>query len=166
MRLKIVAAFAMGVMLAPPLFGPAQAQPAADSYRTRLTSAAFAPNEGLYAGDGDVIATLEGRTLKVAGDFRDLGSPVTRVRLLSGVAVGAPTGVPVADLQAPSGGASGAISGELRLSPGQTALLRQRRLYVQVETEAAPEGALWGWLMPNHRFPGENVPEKANWYAQ
>ena len=42
---------------------------------------------------------------------------------------------------------------------GQAAL-RQGRVYVQVNSQKAPEGNLWGWLLPEHPFPGADVPEK------
>jgi quercetin dioxygenase-like cupin family protein len=137
-----------------------------NSYRTRLTTAAFQPPEKLLKGDGNVVATLEGRRLKVLGDFNGLASPVTRIRILTGSAVGVPDGIQVADLQVATDTTSGSIDADLRLSSAQVELLKSSRLYLQVETQAVPDGALWGWLMPNHPFPGEHVPEKRNWYAQ
>jgi hypothetical protein len=153
------------VLLALTVPAAVSAQPVENSFRTRLTSAAFQPPAPIFKGDGDVTATLNGRTATIAGDYKALGSPVTKVRVLSGTAPGVPSGVAVADLTAP-GGVAGTIAGELRLTTAQVALLKAGRLYVQVETQAAPTGALWGWLMPNYRFPGANVPEKLNPYAQ
>lgn len=143
----------------------AQAQPVENSFRSRLTSAAFQPPAPIFKGDGDVTATLATRTVSIVGDYRGLASPVTKVRLLTGTAPGVPSATPMAELTS-TGGTAGAISGQLRLTPAQINLLKAGRLYVQVETQAAPGGALWGWLMPNHRFPGANVPEKFNPYAQ
>lgn len=144
---------------------PAAAQPVENSFRTRLTSAAFQPPAPIFKGDGNVTAALATRTLSISGDYKALASPVTKVRLLTGTAPGVPSGTPLAELKA-SGGTAGAVSAQLLLTPAQINLLKAGRLYVQVETEAAPGGALWGWLMPNYRFPGQNVPEKQNWYAQ
>jgi hypothetical protein len=141
------------------------AQPVANSFRTRLTSAAFQPPAPIFKGDGDVTATLGTRTLSISGDYKALASPVTKVRLLTGTAPGVPSGTPMAELKA-AGGTAGAVSGQLLLTPAQINLLKAGRIYIQVETEAAPGGALWGWLMPNYPFPGQNVPEKRNWYAQ
>jgi hypothetical protein len=86
--------------------------------------------------------------------------------LLTGAAVGVPDGIAVADLKIAVGATSGSIDADLSLTSTQVGLLKSGRLYLQVETHAVPEGALWGWLMPNYRFPGENVPEKRNGYAQ
>jgi len=138
----------------------------ADSYRTRLVTAAFQSPSGPFEGDGEVVATLSGRTLKLHGHFEGLVSPVTRLRLLSGAAVGVPDGIDIADIRTATGAPSGRIKTTLTLTPAQRELLATGRLYVQVETKAAPEGALWGWLLPNHPFPGENVPEERNWYAK
>lgn len=143
----------------------AMAQPVENSFRTRLTSAAFQPPAPIFKGDGDVVATLATRTVSISGDYKALASPVTKVRLLTGTAPGVPSGTPMAELTS-AGGTAGAISGQLLLTPAQINLLKAGRLYVQVETQAAPGGALWGWLMPNYRFPGPNVPEKLNPYAQ
>jgi hypothetical protein len=137
-----------------------------DSYRTRLVTAAFQSPAGPFEGDGKVVASLSGRTLKLTGYFERLSSPVTRLRLLSGAAVGVPDGIDIAIIRAATGAPSGRIKTALTLTPAQVELLSAGRLYVQVETKAAPEGALWGWLLPNHPFPGENVPEERNWYAK
>lgn len=137
-----------------------------NSYRTRLMTAAFEPPAKYFSGDGNVVATLEGLRLKISGDLKELASPVTRVRLLTGLAVGMPDGVEVADLKVVAGATSGSINANLSLTPSQVRLLESGRLYLQVETQAVPEGALWGWLMPNYPFVGENVPEQRNWYAQ
>jgi hypothetical protein len=143
----------------------AAAQPADLSFRSRLTSAAFQPPAPMFKGDGDVVAVIDRRTVKVTGDFRGLASPATHARLLSGSAPGVPGSVVVGEIKLSAHASAGAFSGTLQLNPSQLALLTSRRVYVQIETQAAPDGALWGWLMPNHHFPGERVPEPRNWYA-
>jgi phosphoglycerate kinase len=40
----------------------------------------------------------------------------------------------------------------------QVAALRAGHLYVQVNSEKAPNGNLTGWLLPPHPFAGEDVP--------
>lgn len=139
--------------------------PAGEIYSTRLLTAAFQPPARAYSGDGRLTAALSGSRLTISGRFEGLDAKVTKVRLLTGSAVGVPTGEFVADLAIEGGPASGTISGTVDLGE-RAALLSHGRLYVQVETDAAPEGALWGWLLPDHPFPGENVPEKRNWYAR
>jgi hypothetical protein len=43
---------------------------------------------------------------------------------------------------------SGTLNGAFDLTPLQAADLEKGRLYVQVHSEKAPEGNLWGWLLP------------------
>ena len=50
----------------------------------------------------------------------------------------------------------------MELSPVQIADLEKGRLYIQLHSEKAPDGNLWGWLLPDHPFPGANVPEKGH----
>jgi hypothetical protein len=44
--------------------------------------------------------------------------------------------------------ASGTISGTFTLTSIQLADLEKGRLYVQLHSEKAPDGNLWGWLLP------------------
>jgi CHRD domain-containing protein len=41
----------------------------------------------------------------------------------------------------------GTVSGTVELTPDQIADLRNGRLYVQIQSERAPDGNLWGWLL-------------------
>ena len=43
---------------------------------------------------------------------------------------------------------SGTITGDLMLTAIQADHLMRNRVYVQVHSEKAPEGHLWGWLLP------------------
>jgi hypothetical protein len=43
---------------------------------------------------------------------------------------------------------SGTLSGSVELTPLQVADLEKGRFYVQVHSEKAPDGNLWGWLTP------------------
>ena len=43
---------------------------------------------------------------------------------------------------------AGTISGAIDLTPMQLADLEKGRLYVQLHSEKAPEGNLWGWILP------------------
>ena len=45
------------------------------------------------------------------------------------------------------GGVEGSFSGEIELSSDQVDSLRQGKIYIQIDSEAAPEGNLWGWLV-------------------
>jgi hypothetical protein len=42
---------------------------------------------------------------------------------------------------------SGTISGSIELTPQQLTILRKGGLYVQIQSEKAPDGVLWGWLL-------------------
>ena len=45
-----------------------------------------------------------------------------------------------------SGPLSGALSGILQLTPLQIDALQKGSFYVQLHSEKAPDGNLWGWL--------------------
>jgi hypothetical protein len=55
-------------------------------------------------------------------------------------------GVPIGDLTV-SGDMSGTISGSIELSKEQIDDLAAGRLYVQLHSQKAPDGNLWGWLL-------------------
>jgi hypothetical protein len=133
----------------------------AEDYATRLTAVAY---EGAMRanvqGDGHVSANLNGNSLTVTGDFTALPSAATNVKLYSGVGIGVP-GPAVADLTF-SGQTQGAISGTVQLNARQIAAFKKGHVYVQLDSQNAPEGNLWGWLLPAHAFPGANVPEKGH----
>jgi CHRD domain-containing protein len=97
------------------------------------------------AGRGSVTATLEGNTLNINGTFQDLKSPATAARLHRGYR--GVRGPAFADLKA-SSGTSGTISGSITLTPAQVGELGKSLFYVQVYSEKAPDGNLWGWLLP------------------
>ena len=52
----------------------------------------------------------------------------------------------------------------IKLDPSQLAALRSRRLYIQIDSERAPAGHLWGWLLEAHEIPGQNVPQSGPWF--
>jgi hypothetical protein len=96
------------------------------------------------AGSGSVTAVLVGRKLSITGTFAGLRSPATIARLHRG-----PKGIrgpAIFELTA-SQAMSGTISGSLDLTPAQVDDLRNDRFYVQIYSERAPEGNLWGWLL-------------------
>ena len=97
------------------------------------------------AGSGAVTAVVNGTKLTVNGTFEGLKSPATVVRLHK--AQRGVRGPAVLDLQATKG-TSGTISGTVDLTPQQVQDLQNSRLYVQLHSEKAPDGNLWGWLLP------------------
>jgi hypothetical protein len=145
------------LILAAALLGVANPGLAADIYATRLTAVAYdGAMRANVQGDGQVSASLDGRTLTVKGDFTDLPSAATDVKLYSGPGIGVP-GPAIADLQL-SGQTDGTVSGTVSLSSGQFSALKRGHVYIQINSQKAPDGNLWGWLLPDHPFPGPDVP--------
>jgi CHRD domain len=143
------------------LFFAAMAGAAEQRYETRLTAA---PYDGAMRanvqGDGSVRANLEGSKLTVSGTFTGLPSSATTAKLYSGPAIGVP-GPAILDLQL-AGQRDGALSGSFALTSKQAAALKLGHVYVQLNSEKAPDGNLQGWLLPEHPFPGVNVPEQGH----
>jgi hypothetical protein len=98
------------------------------------------------AGTGSLTATLSGKQLTIQGTFAGLRSPATTAQIHRG-----PKGIPgpaIAGLDLSVEKADkGVISGTLELSVDQIADLKSGRLYVQIQSERAPDGNLWGWLL-------------------
>ena len=102
-------------------------------------------NRVQITGQGSATAILNGSELTIAGSYEGLQgaanaaflheSPVTGVR-----------GPAILDIDV-SGGIEGSISAALELTPEQVSALRDGRLYIQVHSDAAPDGNLWGWLL-------------------
>src|SRR5262245_45406965 len=117
-----------------------------ERYRVRLTTV---PMDGgmrnTVAGNGSASATLAGAKLSITGTFDGLKSPATSAQLHSGVAKGV-RGNTVADLEITKS-TKGSISGSVDLTPDQLKGLRDGRLYIEVASEKAPEGNLWGWIL-------------------
>jgi len=43
---------------------------------------------------------------------------------------------------------NGTLSGSFDLTPDQIESLKKGKWYVQIHSEKAPDGNLWGWLLP------------------
>ena len=100
--------------------------------------------EGL-TGFGSATASLDGNRLTVTGSFEGLQSPATSARLHT-----APRGLrgpAIIDLAVTSG-TTGKITGDVMLTPAQADRLRGGQLYLQLQSEEAPDGNLRGWLLP------------------
>ena len=104
--------------------------------------------QATIAGSGSVTAVLTGTKLAVTGTFDGLKSPATIAQVHKGPVRGV-RGPNVFDLTvAKTDAAGGTISGSFDLTAIQLADLEKGRLYVQVHSEKAPDGNLWGWLLP------------------
>jgi hypothetical protein len=96
------------------------------------------------AGRGSAKAVLAGNRLTVQGTFEGLRSPATVARIH--LAPRAMRGPAVLELTV-SKGTSGTITGSLELTARQREALEDGSLYIQVHSEKAPDGNLWGWLL-------------------
>ena len=97
------------------------------------------------AGFGSASATLAGNKLSIAGTFDGLKSPATSATLHTGVAKGV-RGNSIGNFTS-TNATKGSISGSIDLSPDQVKGLREGKLYLEIASEKAPEGNLWGWLL-------------------
>ena len=127
-------------------FGLVLTAQSGETYKARLSPVpADAKTRPDLAGLGTATAVLAGTKLTVTGSFDGLKSAATIARLHLGVAAGV-RGPAMQDLtitKAPNG----SISGSADLSPQQLQNLRKGGIYVQIYSEKAPEGVLWGWLI-------------------
>jgi hypothetical protein len=104
--------------------------------------------QATIAGTGSVTAILTGTKLSVTGTFDGLKSPATIAQIHRSPIRGV-RGPVVFDLTvAKTDAVSGTLSGSFDLTPLQITDLEKGRIYVQVHSEKAPDGNLWGWLMP------------------
>jgi hypothetical protein len=97
------------------------------------------------AGSGSATATLAGSKLTINGTFEGLPSAATAARIHRGLATGV-RGSPFLDLTVTKA-QKGTISGSFDLTPEQVQYLKQGKLYIQIDSEKAPDGTLWGWLL-------------------
>jgi hypothetical protein len=117
-----------------------------ESYKARLSAVpADARTRPQLAGLGSATATLAGSKVSVMGSFEGLLSPATTAQLHAGVAAGV-RGPVIADLTIAKA-TSGALSGSADLNAEQMERLKKGGLYVQIQSEKAPDGVLWGWLL-------------------
>src|SRR5689334_10633643 len=138
-RSRLVITVAIGLALHISL----QAQSA--QYRARLSMVPIdATMQATVAGSGAATATLKGSTLTINGTFTGLKTPATIVQLRRSVKPGM-RGVPIGDLKATQD-VSGTITGSIELTKEQVDDLAANRLYIQLHSQKAPDGNLWGWL--------------------
>jgi CHRD domain-containing protein len=97
------------------------------------------------AGSGSVKAVLAGNKLTISGSFEGLRSPAIRASVHIGAQKGI-RGPAVHDLTVTKATA-GSVGGSVDLTSSEVQDLRNGRLYMQVDSERAPDGNLWGWLL-------------------
>ena len=116
------------------------------TFKTRLAPVAIdAAMKKDAAGLGSATAVLSGTKLSVSGTFEGLKSNATMAHIHQGIATGV-HGPKLLDLTVPKA-MSGELSGSFDLTPEQLDALKKGKWYVQIHSEKAPAGNLWGWLL-------------------
>ena len=117
-----------------------------DTFKARLTPVPVENSTvAAITGSGSVTAVLSGPNLSVNGKFEGIRTPATLAQVHFG-----PKGVrgpALFDLTITKA-TSGTINGTLMLKPAQVDDLKAGRFYLQIHSEKAPDGNLWGWLLP------------------
>jgi hypothetical protein len=139
--------------------GPALAQDYSANLGPMPLDAANKPN---LLGRGEATATWDGKTLSVTGSFAGLPSQATQAHLYVGLYIGVP-GTEGFDLTV-TPGAAGTVSGQIALNSKEAAAFRTGKLYVQIDSQKAPTGNLWGWLLPQHQDAPPDVPQQGPWF--
>jgi hypothetical protein len=132
-----------------PLLGATLTAQPPKTFKARLSPVPLdVAMQATIAGSGSVTAVLTGAKLSITGNFDGLRTPATIAQIHKSPTRGV-RGPNVFDLTvAKTDSASGTISGTFDLSAIQVADLEKGRLYVQLHSEKAPDGNLWGWLLP------------------
>ena len=127
--------------------------PAAGQIQTTIFRARLSPvpvetsTAANITGGGIVIATLARATLTLNGTFGGMKSAATLAQVHMGVrGVRGPVEFDL-NVEKTSTG-SGKISGSVTLTKVQLDSLRKGWFYIQIHSEKAPDGNLWGWLLP------------------
>ena len=138
-------AYAAGLALVAVLLTPTLDAQVQRSWAGRLSPVPIGTGQAAtITGVGSVKGTLNGSRLVIAGDFSGLQTAATAARLHRG-----PKGIrgpAVFDLTV-TPATSGSINGTFDLTPAQVDDLGRERFYVQIHSEKAPDGNLWGWLL-------------------
>ena len=148
MHRRAFCGLALLMALAPARMPVAAQAGAARTFHARLSTVPIdLTMASTIAGSGSVTGTLKGRTLVLSGKFTGLKTTATVARLHRGPNRGI-RGNAIFDLTVSAAGTSGELNGTLELSAAQVEDLEKGRLYVQLHSEKAPDGNLWGWLLP------------------
>ena len=127
------------------LVAQAAAAPAT-AFRARLSPVPVeTTTASRITGSGSVAATLDGAKLTITGTFQGMKSAATIAQVHMGArGVRGPVEFDLVIDKSPSG----MVSGSVTLTKVQIDTLRKGWYYIQIHAEQAPEGNLWGWLLP------------------
>ncbi|HZP34609.1 MAG TPA: CHRD domain-containing protein [Candidatus Acidoferrales bacterium] len=116
------------------------------TYKVRLSTVPVdATMLATVTGSGSAKAVLKGNTLMISGTFQGLRSPATRAAIHAGPQKGI-RGPAIHDVTV-SKEKAGTLSGSVELSASEVEALKNGCLYLQIDSERAPDGNLWGWLL-------------------
>jgi hypothetical protein len=119
---------------------------APETFKVRLSPVPVeAKTRESIAGIGSATATLVGARLSITGSFEGLRSPAMAAKVHQGPVTGV-RGPALLDLTV-AHATSGSLSASLDLTPQQIESLKKGQLYIQIDSEKAPDGNLWGWLL-------------------
>ena len=128
-------------------FGVAAGANAADTFRIRLTPVPIeASTAAATTGKGSATAQLDGTKLTLKGNFTGMKGAATVARVHEGAVTGV-RGPAIADFMVPAA-QSGDFTADLTLTAAQADSVRRGHVYVQIASASAPDGNLWGWLLP------------------
>ena len=139
----ILAGMLAAMLLLIPLFAGAQTP---ETYKIRIAPVPRdVAMQKTVAGGGTATATLSGNKLTITGTFDGLPSSATSAKIHRSLTTGV-RGSPFLDLTVTKA-AKGTIAGSFDLTTEQVQYLKQGKLYIQINSEKAPDGTLWGWLL-------------------
>ncbi len=126
--------------------GLSAAAQGSDKYKTRLSPVPLDTSQlDTIKGVGQVTAEIVGNKVTITGTFSGMASPATIAQLHQSPNMGM-RGPVVAELTVTKAPA-GSISGSVDLTPLQVPMFKKGNFYVQIHSETAPAGNLWGWLV-------------------
>lgn len=134
----------LSLVFPPSLYGQTE------TFRARLSPMPTTPQTvSEILGEGEVILTLSGNTLNVAGEFMGMSSMATAAHVHNGPP--AQPG-PVIHTLTISNSNTGEISGNLTLSDAEITELKANNFYIQIHSETNPAGELRGWVFLRSHF--------------
>lgn len=157
--LNYVAAAVLSAALVCPGFGAEKSE----KYQAYLSP--MPHNDAMHAnfsGKGGAIAVLDGDTISLNGTFTGLASTATKAHLGLSKAAGIP-GELILDVTV-TPAVEGKVAATVKLDKTQIEELKKGRLYIQIDSEKAPKGNLWGWLFAEHETAGQDVPQQWPWF--
>jgi len=135
----------IAIAIAATVAGPgSRAAAESEAFKARLSPVPVESTRSGVTGSGSATATLTDKKLIVQGAFEGMRSAATIAQIHLGQR--GVRGPVMFDLTV-TRGASGTVAGTFNLTPVQIEAVRAGRFYIQIHSEGAPDGNLWGWLL-------------------